>query len=82
MQTKGDTTPVTNFDPGADPAVTLDQGSQLLSGLLFLNFANDHSWLFLNPRAVHPLKKDQVPQLFDFMLPHEMAIDDFAHDNY
>ncbi|MBC8831562.1 hypothetical protein IAI13_35175, partial [Escherichia coli] len=43
-----------NFDAAADPTVTLDQASQLLSGLLFLNFANDNAWLFLNPRAAHP----------------------------
>lgn len=82
LQTKGDATPISNFDSAADPTVTLDQASQLLSGLLFLNFANDNAWLFLNPRAVHPLKKDRVPQLFDFMLPREMSIDDFFHDNY
>ena len=82
LQTKGDTTSISKFDAAADPAITLDQASQLLSGLLFLNFANDDAWLFLNPRASHPLKKDFVPQLFDFMLPREMTIDDFAHDNY
>ncbi len=82
LQTKGDTTPVTKFDSGADPAVTLDRASQLLSGLLFLNFTNERAWLFLNPRAQHPLKKDHVPELFDFMLPQGMSVDDFAHDNY
>ncbi|MGY3236661.1 hypothetical protein ACVMAJ_003551 [Bradyrhizobium sp. USDA 4448] len=82
LQTKGDATPVSKFDAGADSNVTLDEASQLLSGLLFLNFTDGNSWFFLNPRAKHPLKKDYVPQLFDFAPPHEMMIDDFAHDNY
>ncbi|MBX9645530.1 MAG: hypothetical protein K2X57_00565 [Xanthobacteraceae bacterium] len=82
LQTKGDATPISKLDPAADPTLSLDQAAQLLSGILFLNFANDKSWLFLNPRAARPLKKDFVPQIFDFMLPHGMAIDDFAHDNY
>jgi hypothetical protein len=82
LQTKGDTTPVKKFDTKADATVTLDQASQLISGLLFLNFNNEHAWLYLNPRAQHPLKKDHVRELFDFMLPRELWIDDFSHDNY
>lgn len=82
LQTKGDTTPVSKFDAGADQAVTLDEASQLLSGLLFVNFTDDNSWLFLNPRAKHLLRKDHVRQIFDFAPPYGMVIDDFAHDNY
>jgi hypothetical protein len=82
FQTKGDATPISKLDPGADPTVTVDQAAQLLSGILFLNFADDKSWLFLNPRAANPLKKDFVRQMFDFMWPQGMTVDDFAHDNY
>lgn len=82
LQTKGDATPVAKLDASADPTVTLDEASQLLSGLLFLNFTDGNSWFFLNPRAKHLLRKDHVRQIFDFMPPREMTIDDFAHDFY
>jgi hypothetical protein len=84
MQSTGDMDPVLKHDSGADSAVTIHEASRLLSGLLFLDFGDseDTAWLFLNPRAKHRLKKDHVEQMFDFLIPKEMSIDDFEHDNY
>jgi hypothetical protein len=52
------------------------------SGMRFVDFSNDHSWCYLNPRATHPLNAHQLRELFDFQLPYEMRFEDFAGDDY
>lgn len=60
----------------------LSQASQLLSGILFLNFYKNETWLYLNPNATHKLTRNNIEQLFNFELPIDMLIDDFEFDNY
>ena len=81
MQMTGDATPMNKFDPKAS-SVSLEDASQLLSGLLFLNFNNDHAWFFANPRAKHKVTRDHLEHIFDFSIPRDLYFDDFAHDNY
>ena len=82
MQLETDLTPVQQFDSQTASGIQLGDASRLLSALLFINIDNDDACLYLNPRARHPLKREYFEEIFDFMLPHKLLIDDFEHDNY
>ena len=75
-------------------STTVGDAAAALSAMLFLNiWPNDlypvgsdgarlaPSWLYLNPRARHPISDAKVRQMLGFE-PHGITIDDFAHDNY
>ncbi len=82
IQLSDDPTPVQRFDSRAAANVSVGVASHLLSGLLFINIDNDDAWLFLNPRATHPLTRRHVELMFDFTIPVQLGVDDFAYDDY
>ena len=82
MQLENDPTPVRNYDSQTAPGTQLGDASRLLSALLFVNIDNGYAWLYINPRATHRLNRRYFEEIFDFMLPYELSIDDFEHDDY
>jgi hypothetical protein len=82
VQLSTDAAPLRNYDAQTSPGTSVADASKLISGLLFLNLQEDGGWLFLNPRATHPLTRYDIEQIFDFRIPSGLAIDDFAHDDY
>ena len=83
IQLSHDRTSARQFDGAVASSVTIADASKLLSGLLFIDLDKQASgWLFLNPRATHPLSRYQVEQIFDFDWPQSLAFDDFSYDDY
>jgi hypothetical protein len=83
MQLTTDTTLASQYDRKVGPSVTVADATKNLSSLMFINLdKEDDAWLFLNPRATHPLTKDCIEQIFDFNIPNTLGIDDFEHDDY
>jgi hypothetical protein len=82
MQLSTDTTYAAMFDNQVGPGATVGDAAKLLSGLLFINLDKDKSSLYLNPRATHRVSLSRVYQLFDFVPPPQLSVDDFAHDDY
>jgi len=82
VQLSTDASPLRNYDAQTSQGTSVAEASKLISGLLFLNLQEDGGWLFLNPRATHPLTRYDIEQVFDFRIPSGLAIDDFAYDDY
>lgn len=82
MQLESDTTPLQRLDSKTAPGIQLGDASRLLSALLFVNIDKDEAWLYLNPRAKHPLGQEYFEEIFDFKLPYNLLIDNFEHDDY
>ena len=81
MQLAHDIQPVAIFDKRVG-VETVQDASALLSGLMFLNLESDDAYIYLNPRATHPLSDEDIGQLTDFDQFLNILVDDFAFDNY
>jgi hypothetical protein len=91
MQFSGDTTPLETVCSDVPPDATLADASRLLSAIFFVNVwppeadpGNPRklpSWLYLNPRATHPLTRGSL-SLFRSENRHGTVIYDFVDDDY
>jgi hypothetical protein len=89
MQFSTDSTALSSVADNVPPGATLADASRLLSAMFFVNAWPKEadptitytmpSWLYLNPRAAHPLSQDSV-LLLDAQRP--IYIDDFIDDDY
>jgi hypothetical protein len=84
-------TPLDCIAQGGPSGLALADASRLLSAIFFVNVwpleadptitRPMPSWLYLNPRATHCLRRGSV-NLFRANNPHGTHIDDFADDDY
>jgi hypothetical protein len=91
MQFSNDATPLLDICDNVPSETTIGDASRLLSAIFFVNVwppdADPNaprrlpSWLYLNPRATHPISVKSL-SLFRSENPHGTYIDDFANDNY
>lgn len=92
MQYSNDSSLAVNFCGKVRDDVTLAEASRLLSGIVFANVwphgCDDEeenlkhpSWIYLNPRATHPLSRSQFGLLYANGMTN-VAIEDFEFDNY
>lgn len=91
MQFSNDLTRLDSIAQGVPSGMTLADASLLLSAIFFVNVwpleadptitRPMSSWLYLNPRATHCLRRGSV-NLFRANNPHGTHIDDFADDDY
>jgi len=82
IQLTADKSLLDQHDTQTGPGLTVADAAELISALLFINLDDDTAWLFSNPRARNVLTKYHIEQIFDFTIPINMGIDDFAYDNY
>ena len=91
MQYVHDKSPAADICDKVRDGVTLAEASQSLSGIVFANIwpkgcddEENHihpSWIYLNPRATHPLARSQFSLLYANGATN-VDIDDFEFDNY
>ena len=92
MQFSTNSTRLNSICPDVPSDVTPADASRLLSAIFFVNvwpleadptltYSMPSSWLYLNPRATHRLRRGSV-SLFRANNRHGTYIDDFADDNY
>ena len=86
VQSHGDCRPVADLGGGIcrgiDENLTVSDVAHLLSAVLFVNVQNQRSWLYTNPNATYSISQHRIYEMFDFDLPRELHLDNFAHDNY
>jgi hypothetical protein len=82
FQLTGDHSLVQKHDDQTSPGTLVSDAARLLSGILFLDLDRSEGWLFLNPRAAHPLTNYSLEEIFNFHVPVGLGVDDFAHDAY